>query len=752
MKKILISIFMALVVLNSVNAIDPLTIFSVGNIVGLKLPDSMKTYVDGLSQAQQKVLCVTDVYDCATNQIMQKLGDEAYKLLPENVKKIYNTYNQIKGYTEQGAQILKEVTLDKDGNVVSGSIHLKESSQIGNLVGKNIKQEDIRANGVVFTKDKGVSNLKFKDKGASLTMGKNTYANIDNTKDSSINLNENGGITSADLTTNEKSSTFVFNDKKVVVLPHTQVIYKDGKITMNAKGGKGLDFTLSQMQNGVETAPQKYTISGNGDVSWTGKGLEINNGATVKDTDLKFIVSNSGKEVLFLTNSESNIGIYKNNYIVANENLLKFNAKSTDIELLSGNKWVDMKESNELKFKMDGTIGAGQITKADGFTYINGNITEISCDASLKYTEEGANLYDSLTAKGKSSSCVKIQNNWKEQEYPFNGEEGILIASCSEVSENIEVIDAFTGMLTKPKPSSSKTASQPAATTKPKCIPKTVCTINMNGIEEIGITWPPNMQFCYNGGNTYFYDIYNEVVVYKDKIDPNNRDINPNCINKAQWQKIVDRCEYFKKSKPSTLWITQEQIDQGKNSCAKILKIVTTNDRKEIKYGRQYTEDGWTSIYPCEEVCLLTEFCNMEGRCVPNLKSGDTTGNERQPEVDKPKGPTFKGIKRMEEVKGKTAKGYICASYKDGYVCQYRRTDPMSDDFIPKVVSSLLPGRSPYIYPDEKGDLYMKICGFNIRAGVPILYEACSKDETSCGVKEGEDIPENSPCSIYLKR
>ena len=233
------------------------------------------------------------------------------------------------------------------------------------------------------------------------------------------------------------------------------VIYKDGKITMNAKGGKGLDFTLSQMQNGVETAPQKYTISGNGDVSWTGKGLEINNGATVKDTDLKFIVSNSGKEVLFLTNSESNIGIYKNNYIVANENLLKFNAKSTDIELLSGNKWVDMKESNELKFKMDGTIGAGQITKADGFTYINGNITEISCGASLKYTEEGANLYDSLTAKGKSSSCVKIQNNWKEQEYPFNGEEGILIASCSEVSENIEVIDAFTGMLTKPKTSSS---------------------------------------------------------------------------------------------------------------------------------------------------------------------------------------------------------------------------------------------------------------------------------------------------------
>src|SRR3989344_2562574 len=107
MKK-LILIFIFLISLSFVNAISFSTITMIGGQVGLQMPAELTQAIGQFSEAQQEIVCITSIFDCATSQIKGKLIGNAFDALPPEMKKTVNTYNQIKGYTDQVKGIVSE--------------------------------------------------------------------------------------------------------------------------------------------------------------------------------------------------------------------------------------------------------------------------------------------------------------------------------------------------------------------------------------------------------------------------------------------------------------------------------------------------------------------------------------------------------------------------------------------------------------------------------------------------------------------
>ena len=248
------------------------------------------------AQAVNTVICISNPILCAQGKVVGAVTGELYQEIarqsPEAARAIA-TYNQVDGYLQTGASIVQELKVDNNGYVTEGSMDFTQQSQIGNLVGRNIKQEDIIVSNARLSKGSGISTFTLHEEGNLLVKerdpqtGRQTkgrvYSNI--VKGGILKVDENGRILEADITSNEKGSTFSFGEKVIEVPADTRVTFKDGKIKVH---GNGKTFLLSNF--GAQDSSQikilegeEVTIAGNAVIgkSFEGKDFKVvglNNG------------------------------------------------------------------------------------------------------------------------------------------------------------------------------------------------------------------------------------------------------------------------------------------------------------------------------------------------------------------------------------------------------------------------------------------------------------------------------------------
>ncbi len=418
MKKIqaLIITLLILCTISYTYAISFSTIMMIGNMVGLQMPAELGNL---LTQAQ----CAIDVVDCATSQITGKIVGEAFSQLPPEVQKAVATYNQVKSYTDAVAGIATEISVNNEDGSISGCLKTKiETKQV---CGDNVQfsyDEESKVSTYEVTDPSGGISIETKIGEKTI---KHEFKNIkpkDEKTNAYIKMDQSGNILEADLTTNEKGSTFVFNDKKVEVPPNTRVVYKDGKITMYPQGEKELEFSLSRVMGEKETIPEKYIISGDGYVTWTGTGLEIYKGTTVKDTNLGFVITNNDESPLFLTSSIDYTGDYEN-WVVANKNEFVFDAKNLEVDFLPGNNWIEMENEDHFSLKIS---GSGRISE-NVLEYLDGEIISENCNAVNKFSSKG--IYSD-----EQVGCVSLINVYKDYAL-LQQERGNLLSYCPGVGK-----------------------------------------------------------------------------------------------------------------------------------------------------------------------------------------------------------------------------------------------------------------------------------------------------------------------------
>ncbi len=248
------------------------------------------------AQAVNTIICVSNPILCAQGKIVSAVTGEIYQEIarqsPEAAMAIA-TYNQIDGYLQTGASIIQELKVDNEGYVTEGSIEFTQQSQIGNLVGQNIKIEDVTVSNARFTKSSGISAFTLKENGnliikerdpntGKLSKGRN-YNNI--ASGGVIKINENGQVIEADITSNERGSTFSFADKVIEVPPDTRATFKDGKIKVY-----GNDKTFALSNFGSQKSARIKIIEGN-EVTIAGNNVY---GRSFEGSDFKVFGLNGG--------------------------------------------------------------------------------------------------------------------------------------------------------------------------------------------------------------------------------------------------------------------------------------------------------------------------------------------------------------------------------------------------------------------------------------------------------------------------
>jgi len=194
------------------------------NIIGTIGMQGLSFVNPQLAQVVQGILCVTSpggIAACAVQyaqgkvigQIKGEIFNKIAQADPEAAKAIL-TYNQVNGYIEQGAAILKELKVNEEGKIEEGVLHFneKEYSLKEFLVDSNAEDivvsnadYDFKANKLTMKKD-GYMKLKFKDENGAEKEFVYKYIK----EGGKFILNEKGEIKAAQFISSENNAVFEF--------------------------------------------------------------------------------------------------------------------------------------------------------------------------------------------------------------------------------------------------------------------------------------------------------------------------------------------------------------------------------------------------------------------------------------------------------------------------------------------------------------------------------------------------------------
>jgi hypothetical protein len=225
-----------------------------------------------LASAVSIALCVmgpTGIITCAAQFVQGKIVGqvigEAYEVIAEispEAAQVISTYNQVKGYMDLGAEIVGELSVDETGNIIDGSFIVgKEEISIGNQIGKNLKEGDIKvSNAEIKFSENSISEGGEKYKKSSIILKLNCEPNnIGNPSEYCVNNEENiplfsrtvydkdtgepieliseildgkfefdyesGKIEKAEFRTGSKGTSFLFGVDEVFIPPNSEVEY-----------------------------------------------------------------------------------------------------------------------------------------------------------------------------------------------------------------------------------------------------------------------------------------------------------------------------------------------------------------------------------------------------------------------------------------------------------------------------------------------------------------------------------------------
>lgn len=255
MKKIIPLLIITILLVSTVHASPYATIAMEAGKLGLGFVNPQ------VASAVNVALCLTNPLVCAQGKIVGYIIGQAYQTAitgvaqiageqtAQAVDKAYTTYSQIKGYVNKGAQILNEIKLDSSGKVEQGEIQFQDKeAEIKNLIGGNV-EGDILVKQVKLKKEKGISTITFTGETGVLNINGDEYTNIKKYSDIThayVKLNEQGIITEADFTTNEKGGRYLIGADYIPVPPNSRLTFIGSKAQVYvAEGSEFKDIQAS---------------------------------------------------------------------------------------------------------------------------------------------------------------------------------------------------------------------------------------------------------------------------------------------------------------------------------------------------------------------------------------------------------------------------------------------------------------------------------------------------------------------------
>ncbi len=409
MKKILAYILLILILVSSIYAIPFATIATQG------LSFANPALGSALNQVVTVAGCVTTVAAClanyATGQVSQEFYGEAIKAIekvsPEAIKAI-NTYNQVNGYLKQGASIAQELKVNEQGEVEEGSMKFTKTASIGNIVGKDVKKEDIILSNAQITKKDGITTITLEDNGKleildKTTGEKNIYTNIQ--KGGNIKLDNDGEITSAHFTVGKleqgkKTAEFKFSYKVSDSNKYNNIIYElpEGTtIDMNEEGTK-----ISNLRKDTYTGISSSQDPENKALSF----INEKDGSYIRlDKNGKFY----GKGKLGLSNSGSNFDIEEINN---NEFSFKIENQKNLGVIIEGGKVTNEADGysfNVLRERNNVLIAKRDVSIEELDKYKGNWIRDIIINEKVTIEKEEKFIEETLQARSAEDSNLKFE-------------------------------------------------------------------------------------------------------------------------------------------------------------------------------------------------------------------------------------------------------------------------------------------------------------------------------------------------------
>jgi len=408
------------------------------------------------AEAVNTVICASNPLMCAQGKVVGQITGEVFEEIqdanPEAAEAI-STYNEIQGYIDTGAEIINELKVDQDGNVQEGTIQFSESKNenVGNIIGPDLEKEDINVRNIHLDKKDGISTLTFTGDNSNAKVKDSQFTNIrkkDYNTDAYIKLNEDGDVTEADITSNEKGATFRLGDKTVNVGPNTRVTYDGDIVQVHGKGEQtdfnldnkhdiiikgdneiltirdnkitGAEFTVdgfdveyagpSGGKSTVIITDKGYEFSENTNIGWDAQKLDI------KTYDDKFLIKDNCDPV----SGMSYLGVCGDKLVVDTKK-----DESMSLSFRNGNKFANNPVSPKSKLSYDikgskldiknnivniDTKQAGIVNEHNGeysFNYENGNVVMTS-NSMVKYDLKSYNLITNYGTTNIENSINRV--------------------------------------------------------------------------------------------------------------------------------------------------------------------------------------------------------------------------------------------------------------------------------------------------------------------------------------------------------
>ena len=196
--------------------VDPKLASVVGNVMSLSDPTS---FVQGQITGKIKQETI--------GKIQEGFMQEFSKDNPGAVESM-NKWNQVKGYIDQGANIVSELKLDDKGEIQEGSIKFDKLSKVGSLINKDLKDEDIQISKGSLNIINGKPALTL-DEGGSVNIKGKLYMNVE--KGATFKLDDKGSLDEADF--KSKGGEYFFDEQKIKVPAGATVDYTNGVLRIS---------------------------------------------------------------------------------------------------------------------------------------------------------------------------------------------------------------------------------------------------------------------------------------------------------------------------------------------------------------------------------------------------------------------------------------------------------------------------------------------------------------------------------------
>ena len=285
---------------------------------------------DRIMEIQSLAQCVTGIgaSTCIQSIIEQKaMGQvygEAIKVAGPEVQKIISTYQQLDLYREAGAELV-DLKIDEEGQIQEGTIQFsgEKDSEIGNLIGKDLKKGDVSVKGVEYEAFETYTRLTFKKENAKVCVKENCFENIVPQGKAKvptfIEFDETGEITDALFKVNEKGGDYVFGNTKINAPPNSKVFFKKDALAFN----KGIDEgslvkkgeIVIDIPDGskieIPTAKDDSSLAEYTTIIRTNLKSNLDDGEAILSNGARF------KGTLFFEDGQARLypGIFENNYV-----------------------------------------------------------------------------------------------------------------------------------------------------------------------------------------------------------------------------------------------------------------------------------------------------------------------------------------------------------------------------------------------------------------------------------------------------